>query len=96
MGMKIQIYQLLIDSFIWEKGPRLRMYLKFYPDGNFTFNSSEILRIRNMFSGWEIPDDDTFGPYEFLNFTLLKPYIDGIYDHRPYLLTMGNFNKRNF
>ncbi|KAL5580479.1 hypothetical protein UlMin_012921 [Ulmus minor] len=80
-GLKLHLYQLDIDSFAWEKGPRLRMYLKLIPDflNNNTeleFNKSEVLRIRNMFTGWNIPDSEIFGPYELLNFTLTGPYLD--------------------
>ncbi|KAL5974845.1 hypothetical protein ACLOJK_031518 [Asimina triloba] len=77
-GLKLDLYQLSIGSFIWEEGPRLRMYLKLFPlfGRNQTFNKTEILRIRNMFTGWNIPDSDVFGPYELLNFTLLGPYTN--------------------
>ncbi|KAG1338175.1 putative LRR receptor-like serine/threonine-protein kinase [Cocos nucifera] len=64
------VYQLHIDRYIWEAGPRLNMYLKFYPDKSNLFNVSEILRIKSMLAGWEITLSDTFGPYELLNFTL--------------------------
>ncbi|KAL8253115.1 hypothetical protein R6Q59_036808 [Mikania micrantha] len=39
---------------------------------------SEVLRIRSLFTQWEIPNSDIFGPYELLNFTLLDPYKDSI------------------
>ncbi|RVW30362.1 putative LRR receptor-like serine/threonine-protein kinase [Vitis vinifera] len=72
-------YQLHIDSFIWQKGPRLRMYLKFFPQYNNqsnTFNTSEIQRIRDLITTFTIPGDDIFGPYDLLNFTLVGPYSD--------------------
>lgn len=80
-GLKIRRDQLEVDSFLWINGPRLRMYLKFFPvyeneQSNHTFNRSEVRRIRSMFTGWTIPDSDIFGPYELLNFTLLDPYKD--------------------
>ncbi|XP_078437109.1 leucine-rich repeat protein kinase family protein [Wolffia australiana] len=75
-GLGLKSYQLTIDSFLWEKGPRLRMYLKFFPYNSSMFNTTEIARIRSDFTGWRIPDNDIFGPYELLNFTLLKPYVD--------------------
>ncbi|KAG6631010.1 hypothetical protein CIPAW_13G060800 [Carya illinoinensis] len=68
-------YQLHIDSFIWEKGPRLRMYLKLFPvyDANIkspsSFNMSEVQRILHTFVSWKILNPDVFGPYEVLNFT---------------------------
>ncbi|KAJ8632951.1 hypothetical protein MRB53_026287 [Persea americana] len=76
-GLKLEIYQLIIHSVIWEEGPRLKMDLKLFPQfstTNFTFNVTEIARIRSMFTGWTIPDSDIFGPYELLDFTLLGPY----------------------
>lgn len=82
-GLNIRRDQLEVDSFLWIKGPRLRMYLKFFPvyeneRSNHTFNRSEVRRIRSMFTGWTIPDSEIFGPYELLNFTLLDPYKDGL------------------
>lgn len=74
-------YQLVIDSFMWEEGPRLRMYLKIFPsfsNDTFTFNTSEILQLMDEFATFSIPGDDTFGPYDLLNFTLLGPYKDGM------------------
>ncbi|KAG9443313.1 hypothetical protein H6P81_014653 [Aristolochia fimbriata] len=80
-GLKLNLYQLKINSYLWEEGPRLKMSLNLYPlfmnnSGNISrvFNDSELLRIRSMFTGWNIPDSDIFGPYELLNFTLLPPY----------------------
>lgn len=79
-GLKVKIHQLDIDSVAWQEGPRLRMYLKIFPeyvnDSVRIFNKSEVLWIRSMFSGWIIPESPIFGPYEFLNFTLPSPYID--------------------
>ncbi|TXG46832.1 hypothetical protein EZV62_026126 [Acer yangbiense] len=79
-GLELNPYQLDLDSFTWQKGPRLRMYLKLFPvygvDKKTTnvFNDSEVRRIRSMFTGWLIPDSDLFGPYELLDFILLEPY----------------------
>ncbi|CAA7392946.1 unnamed protein product [Spirodela intermedia] len=67
-------YQLYIDSYSWEVGPRLRMQLKFFPADSSSFNISEILRIKTMFIEWNIRNKDFFGPYELLNFTLLGIY----------------------
>ncbi|CAH2038723.1 unnamed protein product [Thlaspi arvense] len=81
-GLSLNLYQLRIDSFRWQKGPRLRMYLKFFPvfgsnaNNSFIFNRSEVRRIRGMFTGWNIRDEDLFGPYELMNFTLLDVYRD--------------------
>ncbi|KAK7333100.1 hypothetical protein VNO80_29863 [Phaseolus coccineus] len=70
-------------AFYWQVGPRLRMDLKFFPlyvnsTSNHTFNSSELLRITSMFTGWLIADSDLFGPYELIGFNLLGPYKDEI------------------
>uniref|UniRef100_A0A1D1XDA3 non-specific serine/threonine protein kinase n=1 Tax=Anthurium amnicola TaxID=1678845 RepID=A0A1D1XDA3_9ARAE len=88
-GLHLNLYQLFVDSYMWEEGPRLRMYLKLFPNMNFTFNQSEILRIRDMFTGWNIPDSDVFGPYELLNFTLLKPYSNEILEKQKVVLSKG-------
>jgi len=83
-------YQLYIDSLAWEKGPRLRMYLKIFPvihenvkNSDHIFNGSEVRRIMNMFISWKINDPGTFGPYEVLNFT--DVYNDGL-SQNPYLI----------
>lgn len=86
-GLDLEIFQLYIDLYIWEEGPRLKMYLKFFPvyidNTTYVFNKTEVLRIRSMFTGWQIPDSDIFGPYELINFPLTGPYQDGLY-HKPY------------
>ncbi|XP_050208664.1 probable LRR receptor-like serine/threonine-protein kinase At1g06840 [Mercurialis annua] len=80
-ALELDLYQVVIDSFYWEKGPRLRMYLKLFPAWNNdshsnTFNSTEVQRIRAMFMSWTFPRTDFFGPYELLNFTLQGPYSE--------------------
>lgn len=80
-SLALNLYQISIESFALEKGPRLRMYLKLFPsvssNHSNTFNNSEILRLRSMFTSWSFGGSDLFGPYEFLNFTLLGPYAYG-------------------
>ncbi|CAI9782339.1 unnamed protein product [Fraxinus pennsylvanica] len=76
-NVKLYPYQLFIDSLAWEEGPRLRMFLKFFPQLNndsHTFNDSEIQRIADIFATFVIPGNDTFGPYDLLNFTVSGPY----------------------
>lgn len=77
-SLDLELYQLSIDSIKWEKGPRLRMYLKIFPkagtEHSGTFTTSDVLRIRGIFTTWVFPGRDLFGPYELLNFTLLGPY----------------------
>lgn len=63
-----------IETFLWEEGPRLKMNLKFFPAVKKKFNESEVLRLRDIFSGWKITNTNYFGPYELLNFTLEGPY----------------------
>lgn len=73
-GLSINISQLNF-TFRWVAGPRLRMDLKFFPlyvdhNSSHTFNETEVQRIRSMFTGWNIPDSDLFGPYELINFNM--------------------------
>lgn len=63
-------YQLHIENYIWEVGPRLSMHLKLFPSNTSLFNMSEVVRLRHVLAGWEITLLDMFGPYELLNFTL--------------------------
>lgn len=73
--LHLDLNQMLIESSSWEEGPRLRMHLKVFPAvGVSTFNKSEVIRISELFSSWDISVVDLFGPYELLNFTLLGPY----------------------
>uniref|UniRef100_A0A0E0JUD4 Protein kinase domain-containing protein n=1 Tax=Oryza punctata TaxID=4537 RepID=A0A0E0JUD4_ORYPU len=67
-GLSLSLYQLEISNFTWEEGPRLKMYLKLFPNNTAYFSTSEVLRLRGMFTGWLIGDSDIFGPYELLNF----------------------------
>ncbi|KAK9067765.1 hypothetical protein SSX86_011876 [Deinandra increscens subsp. villosa] len=77
-SLDLDLYQLHIESIMWEKGPRLRMYIKLYPksgtEHSSTFSTSEVIRIRGIFTTWVFPGSDLFGPYELLNFTLVGPY----------------------
>ncbi|WCJ27870.1 Leucine-rich repeat protein kinase family protein [Euphorbia peplus] len=77
-ALELDMSQIYIDSYFWEKGPRLRMYLKLFPSWNHThsntFNLTEVQRIRHIFTSWTFQRTDFYGPYELLNFTLLGPY----------------------
>ncbi|XP_016483268.1 putative LRR receptor-like serine/threonine-protein kinase At1g06840 isoform X2 [Nicotiana tabacum] len=82
-GLKLNQSQLRLNTFALEAGPRVRMYLRIFPifvdnSSSRLFNKSEVLRLRSMFTGWLIPDNDFFGPYELLNFTLLADYREFI------------------
>jgi len=82
-SLNLNPYQLAIDSYFWEEGPRLRMHLNLFPPANNmhsnTFNVSEVRRIRGIFTSWQFPGDGFFGPYELLNFTLVGPYAGSMY-----------------
>uniref|UniRef100_A0A6N2LGT4 non-specific serine/threonine protein kinase n=1 Tax=Salix viminalis TaxID=40686 RepID=A0A6N2LGT4_SALVM len=82
-GLQLNLYQLGLDSIEWESGPRLQMDLKLFPvyvnaTNSHVFNRSEVRRIISMFTGWKIPDNEIFGPYELLYITLSDPYKDVI------------------
>ncbi|XP_044473999.1 probable LRR receptor-like serine/threonine-protein kinase At1g06840 [Mangifera indica] len=78
-SLNLSLYQLSIDSFDWEEGPRLRMYLKLFPPANTTmFSLSEVHRIGSIFTSWAFSANEIFGLYELLNFTLLGPYASMI------------------
>ncbi|KAK4833950.1 hypothetical protein QYF36_013889 [Acer negundo] len=82
-SLSLDLYQLSIGSFIWQKGPRLRIYVKFFPqqsNSTNTFNKSEIQRLRDMIATFSLPSSDIFGPYQLLNFTLNGPYADVVLD----------------
>ncbi|GAV88039.1 LRR_1 domain-containing protein/Pkinase_Tyr domain-containing protein/LRRNT_2 domain-containing protein [Cephalotus follicularis] len=92
--LNLDLYQLSIASYAWEKGPRLRMYLKLFPafDGySSTFNRSEVQRIRHIFSTWKFPGSDLYGPYELLNFTLLGPYSNMDFGTEKVIISKGIF-----
>ncbi|KAL2508140.1 putative LRR receptor-like serine/threonine-protein kinase [Forsythia ovata] len=92
-ALDLHIYQFEIDSVAWQKGPRLRMYLKIFPayvnNSINKFNRSEVLRIHDMFRRWKIHGNAVFGPFELLNFTLLEPYKDEIPSSSPSGITKG-------
>ncbi|VAH08534.1 unnamed protein product [Triticum turgidum subsp. durum] len=68
--LKLYVYQLHVEHYTWEVGPRLNMHLKLFPSNTSLFNMSEVVRLRHVLAGWEITLPDIFGPYELLNFTL--------------------------
>ncbi|KAI7982829.1 putative LRR receptor-like serine/threonine-protein kinase [Camellia lanceoleosa] len=81
--LELNPFQLEIASVFWEEGYRLRMNLKIFPvyvdnTSSHLFNTTEVQRIRSMFTGWNIDDTEIFGPYELLDFPLRAPYIDVI------------------
>ncbi|KAL6606157.1 hypothetical protein ACP70R_041810 [Stipagrostis hirtigluma subsp. patula] len=68
--LDLLVYQLYIERYIWEAGPRLNMHLKLFPSKTNLFNASEVVRLRQLLAEWQITLSDVFGPYELLNFTL--------------------------
>ncbi|CAL4973427.1 unnamed protein product [Urochloa decumbens] len=68
--LELAVYQLYIERYMWETGPRLNTHLKLFPNNTTLFNTSEVLRLMELLAGWQITLMDVFGPYELLNFTL--------------------------
>uniref|UniRef100_M8CUE6 non-specific serine/threonine protein kinase n=1 Tax=Aegilops tauschii TaxID=37682 RepID=M8CUE6_AEGTA len=68
--LDLSVYQLYIEQYTWEAGPRLNMHLKLFPNNTNLFTISEVMRLRQLLAGWQITLSDIFGPYELLNFTL--------------------------
>jgi hypothetical protein len=75
--LDLRVYQLYIERFMWETGPRLNTHLKLFPNNTNLFNITEVERLRQVLAGWQITLSDVFGPYELLNFTL-GSYADGM------------------
>ncbi|XP_039131706.1 probable LRR receptor-like serine/threonine-protein kinase At1g06840 isoform X2 [Dioscorea cayenensis subsp. rotundata] len=67
LSLPFRAYQLHIDSYAWEEGPRLRMSLKIYPNNSKPFNDMEIQGIEEKFRMWQITLPSIFGPYELLS-----------------------------
>ncbi|XP_043723605.1 probable LRR receptor-like serine/threonine-protein kinase At1g06840 isoform X2 [Telopea speciosissima] len=80
-SLNLDHYQIFVHFSFWEPGPRLRMDLRIFPmyPSNI-FNTSEVLRVRHKFMTWEFPTDNFFGPYDLLNFTLLSPYSNVVFE----------------
>ncbi|KAJ7522546.1 hypothetical protein O6H91_18G016400 [Diphasiastrum complanatum] len=71
VGANLTLDQVFVASRKWE-GSRLVMDIKLFPTisnaGNRSFNSSELRRIYDVFSRFQIPTDPTFGPYDLISF----------------------------
>ncbi|XVE80709.1 hypothetical protein DITRI_Ditri15bG0002500 [Diplodiscus trichospermus] len=68
-NFRLDFHQLIVQSFIWERGPRLWLFLKFFPQYvNYTarFNESEVNQIIDTLATFSFPANDTFGPYELI------------------------------
>ncbi|KFK24692.1 hypothetical protein AALP_AA8G012400 [Arabis alpina] len=78
-NLGINRYQVSIESFSWQSGPRLAINMKIFPeysDLNRTFNSTELQRIVDFFATFSLDTDDSLGPYEIMDISLLGPYRD--------------------
>ncbi|KAJ0028499.1 hypothetical protein Pint_35116 [Pistacia integerrima] len=86
-------YQLLFNSFLWQKGPRLLISLKVFPQYiNSTtneFNKNEVYRIMDLIATFTLPLSDVFGPYELINFTRHGPYADVILEDKKSGMSKG-------
>nr|XP_048320016.1 probable LRR receptor-like serine/threonine-protein kinase At1g06840 isoform X1 [Ziziphus jujuba var. spinosa] len=72
-------YQLDIGKYLWQRGPRLYLFLKFSPKkGNATslFITDGIQRICDRFATFEIPGDKLFGSYDLLEVCQLGEYCE--------------------
>lgn len=79
-NLGINSYQISIDSFSWQSGPRLAMDMKIFPEYselNSKFNTTEAQRIVDFFATFTLDTDDSLGPYEIININT-GAYKDGI------------------
>nr|XP_048319450.1 probable LRR receptor-like serine/threonine-protein kinase At1g06840 [Ziziphus jujuba var. spinosa] len=71
LGM--EIYQLVVDGFDWQRGPKLILHLKFFPkfsNDSHIFSTNETRHLIEKFTKNDIHLDNFFGPYDLLNFNL--------------------------
>lgn len=77
-NLGINLYQLSIESFSWQSGPRLAINMKVFPEySSSKFNTTELPRIVDFFATFSLDTDDSLGPYEIIYINLLGPYKDG-------------------
>ncbi|BFI34279.1 hypothetical protein MPTK2_4g22550 [Marchantia polymorpha subsp. ruderalis] len=72
-GLGLALEQVDLFDYTTESSNRISMHLGLFPLSDTYFNSSEIERIIDMFSDWEVPDNSVFGPYELLRLTVVLP-----------------------
>ncbi|KAL1197155.1 putative LRR receptor-like serine/threonine-protein kinase [Cardamine amara subsp. amara] len=68
-NLGINSYQISIESFSWQLGPRLSMDMKIFPEYNDLirkFNTTEAQRIVDFFATFTLDTDDSLGPYEII------------------------------
>ncbi|KAL5550408.1 hypothetical protein UlMin_000584 [Ulmus minor] len=78
-NFQLEPYQLVVDTYMWEEGPRLNVFLKFFPQfANNTdqFNTSALQNLTERIASFTLPLNDTFGPSDFHEFILLGPYAN--------------------
>lgn len=75
-------YQLDIGKYLWQRGPRLYLFLKFSPkkrNATSLFITDGIQRICDRFATFEIPGDKLFGSYDLLEVCQLGEYCESRY-----------------
>ncbi|KAH7299466.1 hypothetical protein KP509_24G013400 [Ceratopteris richardii] len=76
-NLKMEEYQINIPNYHWQPGPRLAMTLKLFPNSSVhEFDQVQVEYLYEVFSSWSFPQNNTFGPYELLQFSIGFPYID--------------------
>lgn len=78
-NLGINAYQISIESFAWQSGPRLSMNMKIFPEYselNSKFNTTEVQRIVDFFATFSLDTDDSLGPYEIISINT-GAYRDG-------------------
>ncbi|KAL5550405.1 hypothetical protein UlMin_000581 [Ulmus minor] len=78
-NFQLEPYQLVVHPYMWEEGPRLKIFLKFFPqfaDNTNQFNTSALQNLIERIARFTLPLNDTFGPYDFLDFIFLGPYAN--------------------
>lgn len=75
-NLEMDLYQLVVENPVWISGPKLIVYLKFFPQYKNTgvFNANETKYLIEKFSTMALPLNNFFGPYDLLNFTLRGHY----------------------
>ncbi|KAG7543616.1 Leucine-rich repeat-containing N-terminal plant-type [Arabidopsis thaliana x Arabidopsis arenosa] len=69
-NLGINAYQISIETFAWQSGPRLSMNMKIFPEYselNSKFNTTEVQRIVDFFATFSLDTDDSLGPYEIIS-----------------------------
>ena len=74
-GLNLSDYQVNVSSYSWQTGPRLAMDIKLFPTNSTSqFTQSEVEHLYSTFVTWNMPDNNTFGPYEVVSFVIGNPY----------------------